>query len=183
MTDDPIRPVAAEVAAAVAAIPAAAVETLATRIASSRRVVGYGLGREGLMMRALVMRLMHLGIDAHAAGDPTCPPVESGDLLIVCDGPGHHRLTRAMLEAGNAAGAATIVVTAQSGGPTAAIAGDRVVIPVQTMADDAGSGRVLPMGSLFEIAMLVAFDTVAVRVQALRGVSAEDMRARHTNLE
>lgn len=45
--------------------------------------------REGLMMRALAMRLFHLGCDAHVVGDMTLPPVGKGDLLLVSAGPGH----------------------------------------------------------------------------------------------
>jgi 6-phospho-3-hexuloisomerase len=183
MAGDAMTSVANEVAESVAAIPPASVETLAAAIARAQRVVGYGLGREGLMLRALIMRAMHLGIDAHVAGDVTCPPVGPGDLLIVCDGPGFHHLTRTMLEVGHAHGAQTLVVTAQPEGPTSRLAREIVVIPTQTMADDHAATGVLPMGSRFEIAMLVLFDTVAVRVQELLGVDASAMRARHTNLE
>lgn len=183
MVDDAVRRVAAEVAESVAAIPPGSVDTLAAAIAGSQRVVGYGLGREGLMLRALIMRLMQLGVDAHFAGDVTCPPVGPGDLLLVCDGPGYHHLTRTMLEIGRSAGAHTLVVTAQPDGPTSSIAAGRIVLPTQTMADDVASAAVLPMGSRFEIAMLVLFDTVAVQVQTLLGVDVAAMRARHTNLE
>ena len=183
MADDTVQRVAEEVAESVAAIPLASVAALANAISSSRRVVGYGLGREGLMLRALIMRLMHLGVDAHVAGDVTCPPVGPGDLLIVCDGPGYHHLTRTMLEVAAAAAATTLVVTARPDGPTSRIADARVIIPTRTMDDAETPYALLPMGSRFEIAMLVLFDTAAVRVQELLGVETAAMRARHTNLE
>jgi len=48
-----------------------------------RRVLMHSAGRTGLMLRALVMRLFHLGLDAHMVGDMTAPPIGAGDLLLV----------------------------------------------------------------------------------------------------
>ena len=42
----------------------------------------HGLGRDGLQMKGLAMRLFHLGLDAHVVGEMTTPPVGTGDLLI-----------------------------------------------------------------------------------------------------
>jgi 6-phospho-3-hexuloisomerase len=52
------------------------------------------------------------------------------------------------------------------------------------MADDlAGGASLLPMGTLFEWLELVFFDLVALDVRERTGQSAEQIRARHTNLE
>jgi hypothetical protein len=69
---------AAEIRDAVAAIDPAALEGMVTELAQAKRVVCYGVGREGLMMRALAMRLYHIGLDAHVVGDMSCPPVGPG---------------------------------------------------------------------------------------------------------
>ena len=63
-------------------------DSMCGEILNARRIACYGVGREGLMMKALSMRLMHLGLDAHVAGDMTTPPVGQGDLLIASAGPG-----------------------------------------------------------------------------------------------
>jgi DNA-binding MurR/RpiR family transcriptional regulator len=57
-------------------------EHMCAEIRKARRIACYGVGREGLMMKALCMRLMHLGLDAHFVGDMTTPPLGPGDLLI-----------------------------------------------------------------------------------------------------
>ncbi|MFN8450573.1 MAG: hypothetical protein U0521_18795 [Anaerolineae bacterium] len=44
-----------------------------------------------MMIKALAMRLMHLGFDTHVVGDVTTPPLGAGDLLIVSAGPGNSR--------------------------------------------------------------------------------------------
>ena len=38
------------------------VDALIERLAKANRVVVYGVGREGLMLKALAMRLFHMGI-------------------------------------------------------------------------------------------------------------------------
>ncbi len=66
-----------------------ALEALVRELAQARRIVVAGAGRERLQVMGLAMRLYHLGLDAHVAGEMTCPPVGPGDLLLVTDGPGH----------------------------------------------------------------------------------------------
>src|SRR6267143_2370191 len=70
---------------------AAEVDKLCDELQKARRIACYGVGREGLMMRALCMRLMHLGLDAHMVGDMTTPPVGEGDLLVISARPGRSR--------------------------------------------------------------------------------------------
>ena len=69
------------------------------------------------MMRALCMRLMHLGLDAHVVGDMTMPPVGKGDLFIASAGPGSFSTVMALLAVAREAGARSMVVTAQPEGP------------------------------------------------------------------
>jgi len=136
------------------------------------------------MLRAFAMRLMHLGLDVHVAGDVTAKPLGPGDLLLVVCGPGKLATMDAMLAVGKAAGARTLVVTAQPDGETSRRADAVVHLPAQTMADDgAGSGSVLPMGTLFEWLELVFFDAVAIRLRERTGQTLDTIRARHTNLE
>jgi 6-phospho-3-hexuloisomerase len=153
-------------------------------ILKARRIVCYGVGREGLMMKALCMRLMHLGLDAHVVGDMTTPPVGKGDLLLASAGPGSFSTVLALLRVAREAGARTLVVTAQPGGPAPKIADMVVELPAQTMANDRGGpGSLLPMGSLYEAAQLVFFDLISILLREQTGQLPEQMRARHTNLE
>ncbi len=174
-----------ELRAAAAAVDPAAVDALVGDIAAARRIVCHGVGREGLMMRALAMRLYHLGLDAHVVGDMSCPPVRAGDLLIVSAGPGDFATVMGLVGVAKQAGARTACVTAQ---PQARVpaACDRVLtIPAQTMADDRAPApaSVLPMGSLFEGAQFLVFEILVLTLRDRLGVSPERMRARHTNLE
>jgi 6-phospho-3-hexuloisomerase len=174
-----------EIGAAVAAIDPAAMQAMVEELARAARVVCYGVGREGLMMRALAMRLYHMGLDAHVAGDMSCPPVGPGDLLIVSAGPGGFSTVNGLIGVARGAGARIACVTAQPHGSAPKAADLVFLIPAQTMADDQGAAAssVLPMGSLFEGAQYLAFELLILALREHLGVAPEAMRARHTNLE
>jgi 6-phospho-3-hexuloisomerase len=173
-----------EVAAVLEAMPPETAERMCAELEAARRIACYGVGREGLMIKALCMRLMHLGLDAHVVGDMTTPPLGPGDLLVVSAGPGRFSTVLALLGVARGAGARTLVVTAQPDGDAPREADVVIELPAQTMADDHGPlTSVLPMGSLYEAVQLLFFDVVAVRLRDRLGRGADEMRARHTNLE
>lgn len=185
-----VRPLAgravAELGAVLAALPAATAERMCDAILAARRIACFGVGREGLMIRALCMRLMHLGLDAHVVGDMTTPPLGAGDLLIVTAGPGGFSTALALLGVAREAGARTLVVTAQPAGAALRLADVVIHLPAQTMADDqepTGAASVLPMGSLFEAAELLFFDLISILLRDRTGQTPDQMRARHTNME
>jgi len=159
-------------------------ERMCAEILQARSVACYGVGREGLMMKALCMRLMHLGLDAHVVGDMTAAPIGQGDLLLVSAGPGSFSTVLALLGVAREAGARTMVITAQPAGPAPRSADVVIHLPAQTMANDrAASAGLLPMGSLYEAVQLVFFDLVSILLREKTGQSPDEMRARHTNLE
>jgi 6-phospho-3-hexuloisomerase len=176
---------AAEIRDAVAGIDPATLDGMVTELAQAKCIVCCGVGREGLMMRALAMRLYHLGLDAHVVGDMSCPPVGPGDLLVVSAGPGGFSTVDGLIGVARTAGARIACVTAQVQG-SAPRAADRVfLIPAQTMANDQGAAAtsVLPMGSLFEGAQYLAFELLVLALRDRLAVDPQVMRARHTNLE
>ena len=179
------RDALADLSRVLAAMPDSAAEPLLTAILSARRIALHGRGREGLQMKGLAMRLYHLGLDAHVVGEMTTPPVGAGDLLIVSAGPGDFASIAALMARAKSAGAQTAVVTAQADGGAAKRADAALIIPAQTMADDRGvaARSVLPMGSLYEAAMMLVFEVLVLQLRDRLGQSAEAMRERHTNLE
>ncbi|WP_299771571.1 6-phospho-3-hexuloisomerase [uncultured Tateyamaria sp.] len=157
---------------------------MAVPILAAKRIALYGVGREGLMMKSLAMRLFHLGLDAHVVGDMTTPPLGPGDLLIVSAGPGGFSTVDGLIGVAKAADAATMCVTATPGG-TAPLSVDHIVhLDAQTMANDRTSQQsVLPMGSLFEAAQFLFFEMVILHLRDNLDLSADAMRGNHTNLE
>jgi 6-phospho-3-hexuloisomerase len=173
-----------ELGAVVARLDGEAPRRIVAAITQSRRIACHGVGREGLQMRGLAMRLMHLGFDAHYVGEMTAPPLNAGDLLIASDGPGNLPTVIALMNVARNTGARVMVVTAQRESKAAQAADDVIVIPAQTLADDAGgSTSVLPMGSLFELAQHLFFDLIALELQQQTEQTEDQIRRRHTNLE
>jgi len=158
---------------------------VAEALAQAGRIACYGVGREGLMMKALAMRLYHLGLDAHVVGDMTTPPLGPGDLLMVSAGPGDFSTVAALVGVAQGAGARVICVTAEPGGAVPRAADLVLHIPAQTMAADQGAAAtsILPMGSLFEALMFLVFEVLVLTLRDRLGIATEAMRANHTNLE
>ncbi len=160
------------------------VEAMIEVLARVKRVVLYGVGREGLMMKALSMRLFHMGLDAHVVGDMTTPPVGEGDVLMVSAGPGYLSTVAALMGVARNAGAKIICFTAQPGGKVPQSADLAVVLPAQTMANDTTSSTsFLPMGSLYEGVQYLFFEYLVLLLRDRMGITPEQMRHNHTNLE
>jgi 6-phospho-3-hexuloisomerase len=165
-------------------IDQAAVERAVDEIAAAKSIALYGVGREGLQIKGLAMRLFHLGRKAAVVGDMTAPHLGAGDLLIVSAGPGWFSTVEALMGVVRKAGARTLLVTAQPDSACAKAADVVLPIPAQTMADDTGGAvSVLPMGSLYEGAEYILFEVMILMLRDKLGVTADAMRANHTNLE
>jgi 6-phospho-3-hexuloisomerase len=176
-----------EVGGAVRSVSGEELDAIADELVAARRIACYAGGREGLVLRGLVMRLFHAGLDAHYVGEMTCPAVGPGDLVVLSCGPGRISTVEALAGVALRDGARVLYLTAQPDEPPADRAHHVVTLKAQTMADDlpggSASASVLPMGSAYEIALFVLVDLITNRVRARRGESTEEMRSRHTNLE
>jgi 6-phospho-3-hexuloisomerase len=182
MTDETDRALQ-EIAGAVRSVSDEEIEAIVDELLDARRIACYAGGREGLVMRGLVMRLFHAGLDVHYVGDMTCPAVGRGDLLVLSCGPGRISMVEALAGVAERDGARLLYLTAQPQNPPAERADRTVRIAAQTMADDRESPAVLPMGSAYEIALFVLVDLITNRVRHRRYESVEQLRSRHTNLE
>ncbi|KAK1303384.1 hypothetical protein QJS10_CPB11g00711 [Acorus calamus] len=154
-----------------------------TKTASQHgRIFVHGVGREGLMLKALCMRLAHLGLPSHCVADVTAPPITPTDLLLASTGPGGFPTVDAICTVARSAGARVVVITARPGGSASREATAVAYLAGRTMAEGEGGG-LLPMGSLYEGAMFVLFEMVVWRLAKELGQSEEEIRSRHTNLE
>lgn len=135
-------------------------------------------------MKALAMRLFHMGLDAHVVGDMTTPPVGKGDVLVISAGPGYFSTVAALSGIAHRFRAKTVCFTAQADGKVSQSADLTVVLPAQTMADDTtGSTSILPMGSLYEGVLYLFFEYLVLMLRDHMKVAPEQMRHNHTNLE
>jgi 6-phospho-3-hexuloisomerase len=161
-----------------------AVDHAVQTIARARHVCVFGGGREGLQIRGFAMRLFHLGRSVSVVGDMTTPALGPDDLFLVTVGPGEISTAVALVGVAKAAGAKVLVITAQPNGRVPLMADEVLLLPAQTMADDQGpSVSILPMGSLYEGALFVLFEIMILKLKETLAVTAEAMRANHTNME
>lgn len=165
------------------ALDDAEVEAACRTIAAAGRIVAYGCGREGLMLRAFVMRLHHLGLDVAMQGDMAAPPLGQGDLFLCSAGPGELSTVTALTGVARRDGARVLMITAEPEKPSPLAADQLLVIPAQTMARDLGGASTLPMGSLFEGAMFLVFQVIVLRLAVILGQTPEALRSSHTNME
>ena len=174
----------AEIAAVIESIDAGQVDELIEALLSARHIATHGVGREGLMMKAICMRLYHLGLDAHVVGDMTVPHLGEGDLLVVSAGPGYFSTIDGLIITAQNAGAKAACLTAQDAGQCPQRADHVLLLPAQTMANDADAPTsFLPMGSLYEAAQFLFGEYLVLMLRERLNINAEAMRARHTNLE
>ncbi|KAF2320341.1 hypothetical protein GH714_027204 [Hevea brasiliensis] len=137
------------------------VTNLSATAARNGRVFLYGVGREGLMLKALCMRLAHLGLSTHFVFDMTTPPIASNDLFIASAGPGGFSTVDALCSLARSNGAKVLLLTAQpESGSCVKHASVVCYVPALTMANDeeATSRPLLPMGSVYEGALFVLFE-------------------------
>jgi len=177
------KQILAEIDRVLAAVDPQQVDALLAAITGAHRVIVYGLGREGLVMRSFAMRLMHLGLPVAVVGDMTAPPIGPGDLFLVSCGPGYLSTVEALVGVAQAAGGRVAMLTAQPGAKLPRRADQLLVLPAQTMVEQEGITSVQPMGSVYEQAMWVLFDALVPMLQVRLGQSVDEMRARHTNME
>src|SRR5215210_7199504 len=134
MTDETGRALQ-EIADAVRSVSDSAIEGVVDELLAARRIACYAGGREGLVMRGLVMRLFHAGLDVHYVGEMTCPAVGPGDLLVLSCGPGHISMVEALAGVARRDGSRILYLTAQPENPPAGQTDRTVHIVAQTMAD------------------------------------------------
>src|SRR6202008_5045983 len=88
-------------------------EILSQELLAAKRIVCYGVGREGLMMAAIAMRLMHAGFKSSVVGGMVTPPVGADYFFFTNAGPGHFPTIETPLKGAREAGGRTLIVTAQ----------------------------------------------------------------------
>jgi 6-phospho-3-hexuloisomerase len=162
----------------------AVLERLVEAVLAADRIYVAGGGRSGLMARAFAMRLMHLGLVTYVVGETTTPSIRSGDLLVACSASGQTQVTVLVSQVAQKAGARVFAITATPDSPMARLANETIVIPAPSKRSMPGAGASAQYGgSLFEQAVLVLLDAISSEIGRRRGTPAQELDARHANLE
>ena len=184
--DSAVEQILAEVAACARQVSAESLIQAAALMESSARIFVAGVGRSGLCMRALGMRLMHLGKIVYVVGETTTPRIVAENLLIIGSGSGKTSSLLAMAEQSQRQGAKILLFTSDTTSPLAKLVDHRVIIPTPSLKTAAGVGRfssTQPLGTLFEQSLLILCDSLVLELMRRLGVDAAQMSERHANLE
>ncbi|MFD5123606.1 6-phospho-3-hexuloisomerase [Streptomyces sp. NPDC058385] len=175
--------VASEAAQAVNAIDPGEAERVLSAVTAASRVFVFGQGRSGIALRALAMRLMHLGLPVHVVGEATSPAITAGDLLLSASGSGSTPSVLAAARSAIGAGAAVAAITAAPHSPLASLTSTVLVIPAAAKRDRSGETSAQYAGSLFEQALWLLGDGLFHALWQRSGLTAEELWSRHSNLE
>ncbi|WP_340023656.1 6-phospho-3-hexuloisomerase [Paenibacillus sp. FSL K6-1096] len=159
-------------------------EKLVQQILASKKIFVAGAGRSGLMGKAFVMRMMHMGIDAYVVGETVTANLEKDDLLILGSGSGETRTLVAIAEKAKSLGGTIAAITISPESTIGQLADIIVKLPGVTKDQSEGDYRTIqPMGSLFEQAMLLLYDAIILRFMEEKNLDSNKMYGKHANLE
>ncbi|MFC9557911.1 6-phospho-3-hexuloisomerase [Rhodococcus sp. NPDC056960] len=151
-------------------------------ITSARAVFVIGNGRSGLAVQMAAMRLMHLGLRVHVAGEVTAPAIGAGDVLIAVSGSGTTASVVGAADTAKKLGASIVAVTIASTSPLAQRADEVLVLPAADKQDHNADITAQYAGSLFEQSVLLAFDALFQSLWSHADQTAERLWERHANL-
>ena len=158
------------------------VEKLLDAIAEAKCIQVFGIGRMKCAARAFVMRLMHMGFDAHIVFDTTTPNIGPGDLLIVnaaCTTIGY-----TVMQFAKKLGAKIVAITANPKSKAAALCDFTVSLRGQVHGGrDYEIPSTQPMAALFEQTIFVFEDIIIQLLMKKLNITAEQMAKRHTNVD
>ncbi|AXI25469.1 6-phospho-3-hexuloisomerase [Methanofervidicoccus sp. A16] len=154
------------------------VKQLVDLIASSNsKIFTYGVGRSGYVAQAFTMRLMHLGFNAYFVGEPNCPSIGDGDILLVVSRSGRTYSVVNMVKKVRKEGWNVKIVSIGGKGEI----GDISDIHIDLNIGDYNR-EYFPMGTLFEELAFILLDGIIYLLRRKLNISEEDMKRRHCNL-
>jgi 6-phospho-3-hexuloisomerase len=173
-----------EVTRALEAVNQGEVDALLEAILTADQVFLIGVGRTMLALQAFAKRLNHLGIRAHCVGAINEPALAPGDLLIVGSCSGKSAVPVTIAGVARRLGARIAHIGSNPASPMAPIADLFVRIPAHSrldLPDEIASHQL--MTSLFEQALLLLGDAIALMIARQLGLEPASLWRYHANLE
>lgn len=152
-------------------------------ILNAQQIFVVGAGRTGLALKAMAMRLMHLGFQVYMVGETTTPAIQQGDLLIAASGSGTTGSIVKAAEKAKSVQAQVFSISTTKTSPLADSSSFVLVIPAVQKTDHGTAISQQYAGSLFEQAVLLLTDALIQTLWRMDGTPAEELWKRHANLE
>ncbi len=156
------------------------------------KILLLGTGRSGFVGRAFALRLMHLGFNVYVSGETITPALAPEDLVLAISGSGTTTTVVAQAEVSKAVGSKVVAVTSYQDSQLANIADEVIVVKGRTKIDQdfdyekrqiTGEYDNAPLGTMFEISVMVFLDSVIAYLMHKLSVTEVDLRKRHANAE
>jgi 6-phospho-3-hexuloisomerase len=159
-------------------------ENFISKILSARKIVLFGAGRVGLIIKTFAMRLNHLGLDSYYLGEVNLPVTGLGDLMIIGSGSGNTKSVVNIAQIAQSRNLDIISVTANNSSSIASISSSLILLSCQTKETlQVPRYSIQPMTTLFEQALLIFLDSLILELMERLGESNESMSRRHNVIE
>ncbi len=165
-----------EMEAALGTIDSDSLEEAVTAILSAGTVFIYGVGRSGLIGQAFAVRLVQLGIDVHFVGDMTTPIVAREDVVIIVSNTGE---TMSAVQTANIVRRVGAKVISITGNPNSKLGHAANIVLELSSSRDEQRKKYAPLGTIFEGAALVLFDSMVSIIMDRTGQNEASLRRRH----
>lgn len=166
----------------------ALINAILTAHRENKRIFLTGAGRSGLVASAFAMRLMHLDFTVYVIGEIVTPAVESDDLVIALSGSGETSPIVEMSTIIKEKGTKLAVVTSNKDSRLGSLADITVRISGRPNIDSVSflerqltgiSISFAPLGTIFEINVMILMDSVIAGLMLATGKSEADMKQKH----
>lgn len=176
---------ALEISETVKQIDEESVCALIKKICNSKKIYVAGAGRSMLMLRAIAMRLMHVGFETYIVGDTTTPAFEKDDLIIIGSGSGETPGLINIAQKAKNIGGQIAVITTREDSTISKLSDIKIIIKAYTdkIEDTSQKKTILPGGTLFEETMLLLGDSIILPLAVKMGIPTDKPFKRHANLE
>jgi len=183
--ENPLSRIIAELTCNAEKVDQSQLEACCDLICKASRVFVAGAGRSGFASRAFTNRLMHLGFKVFFVGDTTTPSITGDDLLFIGSGSGATASLVNMAEKAKKIGSSIVTMTIFPNARIGVLADAVITVPGSTPKSETASGATSfqPMGNLFEQLSWLIYDALIIMLMYRLGITAEEMFARHANLE
>jgi len=159
-------------------------DNFVNKIIKADKILVFGAGRVGLMMKTFAMRLSHLNLKCFFLGDVNLPKAGSGDLIIIGSGSGATKSVIAFAEIAKQKGLDVISITTDLNSLIANMSSSIIQINCDTKNTDINKRfSIQPMTTLFEQALLIFLDSLVLNLMELLSENHESMLDRHNVIE
>lgn len=158
-------------------------EQMVHTLAKADRIFVAGAGRSLLMMKAMAIRLMHIGKTVYVVGETITPSAGCNDILIVGTGSGETHTMKAIAEKAKIAKVSLLVITTNDNSTLAQQADKLLVIPASVNHLNPNEISWQPGGNSFEQSLLILGDAITMDVAKETGEDISGRLVRHANLE